>query len=59
MKFFARERHCVTSTSVGRNVRHDDFGAGVRVGKNARLDRGIGSADGPRLLAQPASAAGA
>lgn len=36
--------------TVGRNVRLDDFGAGLRTGKTARLDRGIGAADGPRLL---------
>ena len=36
--------------AVGRNVRSDDFGAGARAGQSARLDRGIGAADGPKLL---------
>jgi hypothetical protein len=36
--------------AVGRNVRSDDFGAGVRAGQGARLDRGIGAREGPKLL---------
>lgn len=36
--------------AVGRNVRSGDFGAGLRAGQTARLDRGIGAADGPKLL---------
>lgn len=38
-------------TAVGRNVRADDFAAGVRAGKAARLDRGIGAAEEPKKLA--------
>lgn len=36
--------------AVGRNVRSQDFHAGAQAGRQARLDRGISAAEGPKRL---------
>lgn len=36
--------------AVGRNVRHDDFRSGVTAGQSAKLDRGLGKSEAPKLI---------